>query len=68
MHIQLTSFLNKNEVLSSFQLGFPNKHCTNYALISLANDHFACGVFINLHKAFDTVDHKILLSKMNPME
>ena len=73
MHIQLTSFLNKNKVLSSFQFGFGKKHSTNHALISLTeiirlaldNDQFVCGVFINLQKAFDTVDHKILLSKMN---
>ena len=36
MHIQLTSFLNKNKVLSSFQFGFRNKHSTNHALISLS--------------------------------
>ena len=73
MHIQLTSFLHKNKVLSSFQCGFRNKHSTNHALISLTemirsaldNEQFACDVFINLQKAFDTVDHKILLSKMN---
>ena len=73
MHIQLTSFLNKNKVLSSFQFGFRKKHSTNHALISLTemirlaldNDQFVCGVFINLQKAFDTVDHKILLSKIN---
>ena len=73
MHIQLTSFLNKNKVLSSFQFGFGKKHSTNHALISLTemirlaldNDQFMFGVFINLQKAFDTVDHKILLSKMN---
>ena len=35
MHIWLTSFLNKNKVLSSFQFGFRNKHPTNHALISL---------------------------------
>ena len=35
MHICLTSFLNKNKVLSSFQFGFRNKHSTNHALISL---------------------------------
>ena len=73
MHIRLTSFLNKNKVLSRFQFGFQNKHSTNHALISLTemiwsalvNDQFACGVFIDLQKAFDTVDNKILLSKMS---
>ena len=72
-HIRLTSFLNKNKVLSSFQFGFRSKHSTNHALISLTemiwsaldNDQFACGVFLDLQEAFDTVDHKILLSKIN---
>ena len=35
MHIWLTSFLNKNKVLSSFQFGFWNKHSTNHVFISL---------------------------------
>ena len=73
MHIHLTSFLNKKKLLSIFQFGFQNKHSTNHALISLNemigsaldNDQFGCGVFIDLQKAFDTVNHKILLSKMN---
>ena len=29
------------------------------------NNQFTCGVFICLQKSFDTVDHKLLLSKMN---
>ena len=73
MHIRLASFLNKNKALSSFQLGFQNKHSTNHALISLTemiqsaldSDQFTCGVFIDLQRTFDTVDHKIVLSKMN---
>ena len=32
------------------------------------NDQLACGVFIDLQKAFDTVYHKTLLSKMNHCE
>ena len=35
MHVRLTSFLNKNKVLKSFQFGFQNKHFTNHALIGL---------------------------------
>ena len=79
MHIEMqflrnhASFLIKNKVLSSFQFGFWNKHSTHHSLISLTemirsvldNNQFKCGVFIGLQKAFDTVDHKILLSKMN---
>ena len=30
----------------------------------LDNDQFACGVFIDLRKAFDTVYHKILVKKL----
>ena len=32
---------------------------------ALDNGKFACGVFIDLQKAFDTVNHDILLSKLN---
>ena len=31
----------------------------------LDNRKFACGVFIDLQKAFDTINHDILLSKLN---
>ena len=31
----------------------------------LDNDYFVCGVFINLHKAFDTVKHEILLVQLD---
>ena len=73
MHIRLTNFLRKNKVPFSYQFGFRDNYSTNHALISLTEIirnaldkvNFACGVFIDLLKAFSTVNHGILFSKLN---
>ena len=72
MHTSLYKFLNIHNCYDS-QFGFRESHSTNHALISftedirnaLDNKKFVGRVFIDLQKAVDTVDHKILLSKLN---
>ena len=73
MFTRTYSFLEKNHLLYKLQFGFRQKHSTNHALVditetireALDNGKFACGIFIDLQKAFDTVNHDILINKLN---
>ena len=73
VHIRVYKFLEKFHCLYSLQFGFRKKHSTNHALIditetirhALDNNKLVCGVFVDLQKAFDTVNHDILISKLD---
>ena len=72
IHNRLYKYLQKGKILNQNQYGFRKNHSTEYAIYDLIENKlksidknlYTCALYVDLSKAFDTVNHEILLKKL----
>ena len=72
MHFQIESYLNKKNLIYMYQSGFRKDHSTDLCLAQLTNfvetgmdkQMHTSMILIDLQKAFDILDHGVLLEKI----
>lgn len=73
VHAQLTQFLEVNSILNPFQSGFRSHYSTCTALVNITDDirsamdnrHITLLSLLDFSKAFQTIDHEILITKLS---
>ena len=69
---RLSKFIDKNKILSKHQYGFRKNRSTEHAIIDFVDKitkaidegKYSVGIFLDLSKAFDTINHKILIKRL----
>src|SRR3989442_5333089 len=75
IHARMVKYLDKYKLLYDYQCGFRKNHSTSYAVIDIVSmiqkelfhGNNVLGIFMDLQKAFDTVNFDILLKSLSIM-